>query len=80
MYCSPTVICLVKPTKNDKVGGESSTHGEKRICMNGFGRKTDGKGSLGRYRRGWENNNKMDLKVIGWVCLQWIHLARGRNQ
>jgi len=42
--------------------------------------KPDGKGSLGRYRRRWENNNKMDLKMIGWVGLQWIHLARGRNQ
>jgi hypothetical protein len=42
--------------------------------------KPDGKGSLGKYRRRWANNNKLGLKVTGWVCLQWIHLARGRNQ
>jgi len=40
LYCSPKVICPVKPTKNDKVGGESSTHVENRIRINGFGRKT----------------------------------------
>jgi hypothetical protein len=42
--------------------------------------KPDGKGSLGRYRGRWENNNKMDLQVIGWMRLQWIDLACGRNQ
>jgi len=42
--------------------------------------KPDGKGSLGRYRRRWGNNNKMDVKMIGWACLLWIHLARGINQ
>jgi hypothetical protein len=40
----------------------------------------NGKGSLGRYRLRWENNKKMDLKVTAWVCLQWIHLACGRNR
>jgi hypothetical protein len=42
--------------------------------------KLDGKGSIGRYSRRWHNNNKMDLKVIEWVSLQYIHLACGRNQ
>jgi hypothetical protein len=27
-----------------------------------------------------DNNIKMDLKVIGWGGIGWIHLAQDRNQ
>jgi hypothetical protein len=44
--------------------------------------KPEGKRQLGKPRRTrkWENNFKMDLKVTGWGGMDWIHLARDRDQ
>jgi hypothetical protein len=42
--------------------------------------KTVGKRPLGkrRYRRG--DNIKMELREIGWGCMDWIDLAEVRDQ
>ena len=37
--------------------------------------KLEGKRPLGRPRRGWENNIKMDLKEIVLVVVDWIDEA-----
>jgi hypothetical protein len=42
--------------------------------------KTEGKRPLGRHRRSWENNIKMDLKEIGRGGMDWINLAQVRDQ
>jgi hypothetical protein len=42
--------------------------------------KPDGKRPLGRPRRRWEDNIKMDLRKIGWEGVNWIHLAQDRNR
>jgi hypothetical protein len=39
--------------------------------------KSEGKKPLGRPRRGWIDNIKMDLREIGWHCMDWIDLAQG---
>jgi hypothetical protein len=41
--------------------------------------KPEGKKSLGRPRRMWEDI-KIDLRKIGWRSIDWIDLAQGRNQ
>jgi hypothetical protein len=43
-------------------------------------RKPEGKRPLGRPRRRWEDNIKMDLREIGWDGMDWIDLAQERNQ
>jgi hypothetical protein len=35
---------------------------------------------LGRPRRRWVDNTKMDLREIGWGGLNWIDLAQDRDQ
>jgi len=45
-----------------------------------FGWKTQGKTSLGRLRRRWEDNITMDVRVIGWEGVDWLHLAQTRDQ
>jgi hypothetical protein len=35
---------------------------------------------LGRPRRRWEDNIKMDVKEMGWGGMDWIRLAEGRDQ
>jgi hypothetical protein len=34
---------------------------------------------LGRRRRRWVHNNKMDLREIGWNDVDWINLAQDRD-
>jgi hypothetical protein len=35
---------------------------------------------LGRSRRRWVNNIKMDLRETGWDGIDWIDLAQDRDQ
>jgi hypothetical protein len=41
--------------------------------------KPDGKKPLGRHRRRWEDNIKMDLREVGWE-MGWIELAQDRDR
>jgi hypothetical protein len=42
--------------------------------------KPGGKRPLGRPRRRWENNIKMDLRKVERGGMDWIHLAQDRDQ
>jgi hypothetical protein len=55
-------------------------HGRDDKCVQNFGRKPEGKRSLGRSRHRWEGKIRMDLRKIGWEGVVWIHLAQDRDQ
>jgi len=38
--------------------------------------KPEGKGTLGRPRRRWEDNIKMDVQEVGCGGMDWIKLAQ----
>ena len=42
--------------------------------------KPEGKRPLGRKRRRWEDNIKMDLREVGSDPADWIDLAEDRDQ
>jgi hypothetical protein len=42
--------------------------------------KPEGKRSLGRPRRRWVENTKIDLTETGWGGMDWINLAQDRDQ
>jgi hypothetical protein len=42
--------------------------------------KAEGKRPLGRPRRRWVDNIKMDLSERGWGCMDWIDLVQDRDQ
>jgi hypothetical protein len=46
--------------------------GEKKIVYRVFIWKPEGKGLIGRLSCKWENNNKVDLKGIGWRHLRIV--------
>jgi hypothetical protein len=46
----------------------------------GLVEKPEGNRQLGRTRRRWEDNIKMDLKEMGCEVLDWIIVAQGRNR
>jgi hypothetical protein len=50
--------------------------GEVRGAYNILVGRPEGKRTLGRPRRRWEDNIKMDLRKIGFGDLDWIDLAR----
>ena len=41
--------------------------------------KPDGKRRLGRPRRRWEDNIKMDLQEVGCETMNWFELAQDRD-
>jgi len=43
-------------------------------------RKREGKRPLGRPRRRWEDNMKMDLQAVGGSCGDWMELAQDRDR
>jgi len=53
---------------------------DTRDASRAFVGKPEGKRSLGKPRRRWEDDTKMDLKAIGWGGVDWIHLAQDRGQ
>jgi len=42
--------------------------------------KHEGKRPLGRSRRRWEDNIKMDLQEVGGGCGDWMELAEDRDR
>ena len=42
--------------------------------------KPEGKGPLGRPRRRWEDNIKMDLQEVGGAHGDWMELAQDRDR
>jgi hypothetical protein len=53
---------------------------EKRNACRILMGKPEGKRPLGRPRRRWVDDLKMDLREIGWVHMDWIDLAQDRDQ
>jgi hypothetical protein len=50
--------------------------GETREAYRILVGKPEGKRPLGRLRRRWVDNIKMDLREIGWDGMDWINQAR----
>jgi hypothetical protein len=42
--------------------------------------KPEGRRPLGRPRRRWEDNIKIDLREVGWGGVDWINLAQDRDR
>jgi hypothetical protein len=62
------------------MGGACSTNGEKRKAYRLLMGKSEGKRPLGRSRRRWVDNIRMDLREIGWGNVDWIGLAQYMNR
>jgi hypothetical protein len=42
--------------------------------------KPEGRRPFGQPRHRWEDNSKVDLKVIVWEGMDWVHLAHDWDQ
>jgi hypothetical protein len=61
------------------MGGACRTNGANRTAYRILVGKPEGNRPVGRPRRRWEDNIKMDLREIGWGGMDWIDLAQDRN-
>ena len=63
------------------MGGACSVYGGEERLIQGFGGgKPEGKRLLGRPRRRWEDNIKMDIQEVGCGVMDWIELAQDRDR
>jgi hypothetical protein len=54
--------------------------GEKRDAYRLLVGNSEGKRPLGRPRRRWVDNIRMDLREVEWGDVDWICLAKDRNR
>jgi hypothetical protein len=62
------------------MGEACSTYGEKRGIYRVLVEKPEGKRPLGRPRRKWKDNIKIDLQKVGCGSMDWIELAQYRDR
>ena len=62
------------------MGGTCGTYGGRERRAQSFGGKPDGKRRLGRPRRRWEDNTKIDLEEVGRGYGDWMVLAQERDR
>jgi hypothetical protein len=79
LYSSPNIIRIIK-SRRMRWAGHVARMGEKRNACRIFLGKPEGKRPLGRQRRRWVDNIKMDLREIGWDGVDWIDMAQDRDQ
>jgi hypothetical protein len=77
VYSSPNIIRIIKSRRMRWVG-HVARMGEKRKVYRLLVGKPEGKGPLGRPRRRWIYNIKMDLLEIGLSFVDWIGLVQDR--
>jgi len=60
--------------------GHVARMGEERGVYRGLLGKPEGRRPLGRPRRRWVDNIRMDLQVVGCGYMDWIGLAQDRDR
>jgi hypothetical protein len=77
LYSSLNIVRVIKSMKTRWVGHVTRT-GEGRGVYRVLIGRPEWKRPLGRPRRRWEDNIKMDLRKIGIDGANWIRLTRDR--
>jgi hypothetical protein len=79
LYSSPSIVRVIKARRMRWVG-HVARMGEMRIAYNILVGRPEGTRPLGRPRRRWEDNIKMDLREIGFEDVDWIHWVPDRGR
>jgi hypothetical protein len=79
LYCSPHIIRVIKSRVMrwaEHAARMEETRGLYRVLVG----RPEGKNPLGRPRRRWEDNIKLDLQEVGWGIMDWIDLAQDKDR
>jgi hypothetical protein len=79
LYSSPSIIRIIK-VRRMRLASHAARMGEKRNAYRLLVGKPEGKRSLGRSRRRWVDNIRMDLVEVEWGDVDWIGLAQDRDR
>jgi hypothetical protein len=79
LYCSSNIVLVIK-SRRMRWAWLVVLGGGKRVLYRVLIGKPEGKGRLGKPRRRWENNIKMDLLEVEYGGMDWIDLAEDRDR
>jgi PAS domain-containing protein len=74
LYSSPSIVRVIKARRMR--WAEGGVEG----CIQNLVLRPEGRRPLGRPRRRWENNIKMDLREREFGDVDWIHWAQDRDK
>jgi hypothetical protein len=78
LYSSPS-IRIIK-ARRMRWSGHVARMGEKRNAYRLLAGKPEGRRPLGRPRRRWVDNIRLELLEVGWGDVDWIGLAQDRDR
>jgi hypothetical protein len=79
LYSSPNTVRVIKWRRMRWVRHVART-GEERGLYRVLVGKQEQKGPMGRPRRRWVDNIRMDLQEVGCRYMEWIGLAQDRDR
>jgi hypothetical protein len=79
LYSSSSIVRVFK-SRRLRWKGYVACKEESRSVLRALVVKSERKRSLGRPRRKWEDNVKMDLQEVGCEDMEWIDVAQDRDR
>jgi len=79
LYSSPHIVRVIKSRRMRWAGHMARMGEERRVCRVLMG-KPKGKRPLGRPRRKWVDNIRMEFQEVGCGYMDWIGLALDRDR
>jgi hypothetical protein len=80
LYSLRNIFRVIK-SKRIRLAGHVARMGKRRGVFRVLVGKPEGKSSLGRPRRRWEDDNiKMDLQEVGCGGMDWFEMAQDRDR
>jgi len=79
LYSSPNIVRVIK-SRRTRWAGHVARMGEEKAVYRVLVGKPEGKRPMGRPRRRWVDNIRMDLQEVGYGYIDWIGLAQDRDR
>jgi len=79
LYSSPNIVRVIK-SRRMRWAGHVARMGQGRGVYRVLVEKPERRRPLGRPRRRWEDNIKMDIREVGCGCVDWMELAQDRDR